>query len=71
MPPKGISTLHSGARAGMPYLSVISRQVGVAERWLRVHGLAVHVPHGWDKDEVGARATLSQHGRKREKNEHS
>lgn len=47
----------AGLRHEVHSLSVFSSQVGVAERWLWVHGLTVHIPHGWDKDEMGARAS--------------
>lgn len=55
---------------GAWYLSVLSRQIGVAEWRLRVHRLVVHVSQGWDKDKVGAGATLTRH-KHRGGNEHS
>lgn len=58
-----------GPEWGRRYLSVVSKQVGVAEGRLRVHRLAVHVPHRWDKDEAGARAALSENRQEKEKSE--
>lgn len=54
---------------GCWYLHVFPRQIGVAEGWLWVHGLMVHVPQRRDKDEVGAGATLPKTHQKGEKNE--
>lgn len=85
MPQKGMFSLHFGDRAVSPavhliltacwsrrgrwYLPVLMRQVGVAERWLRVHGLVLDISQRWDKHEVGAGATSSKNHQKREKNE--
>lgn len=85
MPPKGMCALHFGdgavspaahliltacwSRRGRRYLPVLMRQVGVAERWLWVHGLVLDVPQRWDKDEVGAGAAPSKNHQKRKKNE--
>lgn len=83
MPQKGMFAFHFRDRAVTPaahliltacwsrrgcwYLPVLMRQVGVAERWLWVHGLVLDISQRRDKDEVGAGATSSKNHQKREK----